>query len=154
MNHLFTRIILSAALVASTAALAFTPNELSSPVGFWKTIDDVSGQAKSVVQISESSDGQLSGRVAKLFRDPELLCTACTGSKQGKPVLGMEIMSNLKHDPKHADEWTGGEILDPKNGKTYHCLIKLSEGGQKMIVRGYFGLPLFGRSQTWIRETT
>jgi uncharacterized protein (DUF2147 family) len=54
---------------------------------------------------------------------------------------------------RDGDEWTGGEILDPENGKTYKATLKLADNGQKLLVRGYIGLPIFGRSQTWVRRT-
>jgi uncharacterized protein (DUF2147 family) len=50
------------------------------------------------------------------------------------------------------DGYSAGEILDPDEGRVYKCRIVLSEGGQKLEVRGYIGIPLFGRSQTWIRK--
>jgi uncharacterized protein (DUF2147 family) len=49
------------------------------------------------------------------------------------------------------DEWSGGEILDPEIGKTYRAKMQLVDGGRKLIVRGYIGFSLFGRSQTWLR---
>jgi uncharacterized protein (DUF2147 family) len=62
----------------------------------------------------------------------------------------MEILRHMRQD---GDEWSGGEILDPENGKTYRARMKLTDGGQKLVLRGYIGLPLLGRSQTWARRT-
>lgn len=62
----------------------------------------------------------------------------------------MQILWNMRPD---GDSWSGGEILDPESGKTYRAQMKLADGGRKLVVRGYIGLPLFGRSQTWIRRT-
>jgi uncharacterized protein (DUF2147 family) len=53
---------------------------------------------------------------------------------------------------KDGGEYTGGQILDPANGKTYKSKMSLAEGGKKLDVRGYVGAPLFGRTQTWVRE--
>ncbi len=61
----------------------------------------------------------------------------------------MTFLWGLKKD---GDQYGGGEILDPKNGKIYRAKMKLIEGGRKLEVRGYIGLSLFGRSQTWIRQ--
>jgi uncharacterized protein (DUF2147 family) len=62
----------------------------------------------------------------------------------------MTILSGLKKD--RDDVWAGGEILDPGNGKTYRCKVKLIDGGRKLEVRGFIGVSLLGRTQTWIRE--
>ena len=62
----------------------------------------------------------------------------------------MEILWGMKK--KKDDEWKGGEILDPKNGKTYSCRLRLKDDGKKLEVRGYIGFSLFGRSQMWLRE--
>jgi uncharacterized protein (DUF2147 family) len=61
----------------------------------------------------------------------------------------MTIVSGLK---KTGDEYTGGEILDPKNGKVYKSKLTVREGGKKVEVRGYVGMPMFGRSQVWLRQ--
>lgn len=123
----------------------------ASPIGVWKTIDDVTGQTKSLVQISSQNGKELSGSVVKLFKHPNKRCVACEGAKHNQPILGMEVMMNLQPSMENKLEWVGGTILDPKNGKTYHCNIRLIDRGHKLIVRGFIGLPLFGRSQTWER---
>lgn len=135
------------------AQYAFSSEKLpaTSPVGLWKTIDDVSGQAKSIVQISSQRSNELSGSVVRLFKNPEKRCDACEGEKYNQPVLGMEVITNLQPSKEDNLEWVDGTILDPKNGKTYHCNIRLTDNGHKLIVRGFIGLPLFGRSQTWER---
>ncbi|WP_308737956.1 DUF2147 domain-containing protein [Rhizobium sp. TH2] len=53
---------------------------------------------------------------------------------------------------KDGDEYTGGEILDPENGEVYSSNLHLIDGGRKLSVRGYIGVSLLGRSQTWIRQ--
>ena len=58
----------------------------------------------------------------------------------------------LRHLKRNGDEYGGGDILDPDNGKVYSCKAKLAEGGKKLVLRGYIGISLLGRSQTWIRE--
>ena len=64
-------------------------------------------------------------------------------------MQGMTILTGLKKD---GDEWTGGEILDPNNGKLYKAKVKLAEAGRKLELRGYVGIPTLGRTQTWVRE--
>jgi uncharacterized protein (DUF2147 family) len=61
----------------------------------------------------------------------------------------MVIMDGLKAS---GDAYDGGHILDPDNGKTYQCKIKLDATGNKLEVRGFIGVSLIGRSQIWVRE--
>ena len=65
------------------------------------------------------------------------------------PVIGMLFLWGLKRD---GDGWAGGHILDPKNGKTYNAKLSLQDAGNRLRVRGFIGTPLFGRSQTWLRQ--
>jgi uncharacterized protein (DUF2147 family) len=62
--------------------------------------------------------------------------------------MGLDILTGLRAD---GDEWTGGEILDPDTGKVYKAKIKLTDGGKKLVLRGFIGFSLIGRSQTWVR---
>ncbi len=113
--------------------------------GKWKTIDDETKQAKSIVEIYKKSDGKYYGKVSQLLIKPaDPNCTVCKDDRKGKPILGMEIIRGLK---KEDDEFTGGTITDPKTGKTYKCTI--TKDGDKLNVRGYIGLSLIGRTQTW-----
>lgn len=126
--------------------------ELNSPVGYWKTIDDITGKPKSIVQISKRSDNTLMGTVVRIFPkvgdDQTKLCTACKGQLHNQPIVGMTILSGLK--PKN-NQWTNGHIIDPANGKVYKCALHTLDAGKHLSIRGYIGLPLLGRSQTWER---
>ena len=140
-------LILIALGLISTLAAA---NE--NPVGLWRTIDDKSGKEKSLVRVTESN-GQLQLTIEKIFRepgeDPNPLCDKCPGEKKNKPVIGMQIGNGLKKD---SDVWSGGEILDPQNGKTYKCKVWLEDKGKKLHVRGFIGVSVLGRTQVWVRE--
>jgi uncharacterized protein (DUF2147 family) len=118
-------------------------------VGNWKTIDDVTGKAKSIVSIYEDN-GKIYGKVIKILTPGEenKVCSECEGDKKNKPIVGMVILTDLEKDD---DEWNDGEILDPNNGKTYSCYISL-EGNNKLKVRGFLGFSLLGRTQYWYRE--
>jgi uncharacterized protein (DUF2147 family) len=142
------------AIVAFLAALSLsrTASGQTTPVGLWNTISDTDGKPTAVVEIREAN-GELSGVVRALLvaADPQdSICGKCSGDRKNQPVVGMEIIRHMRQD---GDEWSGGEILDPENGKSYRATMKLSDGGQKLVIRGYVGLPLFGRSQTWVRRT-
>jgi uncharacterized protein (DUF2147 family) len=128
------------------AALA----EVLSPVGAWTTIDDETKQPKSVVRIVEK-DGVYSGRVEKIF-DPakqDSKCDECAGDdpRKGKPVIGMTILTDLKHNGESV--YAGGTILDPANGKTYNAKVTVIDGGKKLEMRG--SVLFIGRTQTWVR---
>ncbi|MBR7800897.1 DUF2147 domain-containing protein [Undibacterium fentianense] len=124
----------------------------SSPAGLWKTIDDKTGKVKSLVRIQESG-GEFQGKIEKLFRDADQdqnpKCDKCEGSNKDQPLIGLTILFNIKKD---GDEYSGGKILDPANGKLYSSKLKLIENNKKLEVRGYIGMPMFGRTQVWQRE--
>jgi uncharacterized protein (DUF2147 family) len=122
----------------------------ATPVGLWKTIDDDGKTEKSLVRITESG-GVLAGRIEKIF-DPakqDAKCDKCTDERKDKPVVGMTIIRNVRQDAEDKEVWTGGEILDPNNGKTYKTRLKPVEGGKHLQMRGYIG-PFY-RTQTWVR---
>ena len=124
-----------------------------TPIGSWRTVDDKTGKPKSIVEISDAGGGQLVGKVAQLLnpaRGPNPLCDACSGDRKDKPILGMTIMWEVKHD---GDVWDGGTILDPDNGKTYGVKLTPMENGAKLQVRGFMGFSWLGRTQVWERVT-
>ncbi|MEK6451429.1 MULTISPECIES: DUF2147 domain-containing protein [Myroides] len=119
-----------------------------SIVGKWKTIDDNTGKEKSIINIYEK-DGKYYGQVKKLLNPskPNPTCDKCEGDEKGKPIEGLVIIKGLT---KKGDEYTGGKITDPESGKQYKCTVKLN-GKDKLDVRGYVGLSLLGRTQTWVK---
>jgi len=123
-----------------------------SPIGYWKTIDDVTGKPKSIIHIWKNDKQDLVGQVIQIFpkpgEDQHKICEKCKGDLHGKPIVGMVILSGLKASEQ---QWDQGHILDPENGKTYSCSIRTAENGKKLKVHGYIGIPLFGRSQVWQR---
>ena len=139
--------IAAALILASISAQAQT-----SPAGLWKTIDDQTGKPKSLVRITESQ-GVFSGKIEKLFRAPSEeqhpKCGKCEGTNKDQPIIGMTIITGMKGED---GEYQGGQILDPGSGKVYKSKMTLIEGGKKLDVRGYVGVPMFGRTQTWLRE--
>ncbi|MEM9897449.1 MAG: DUF2147 domain-containing protein [Bacteroidota bacterium] len=118
-------------------------------IGKWKTVDDETGEIKSVVEIYERG-GKYFGKIVKLLLkpsdDPDPVCTACEGENFGKKILGMEIITNLSYK-ESTDELVKGKILDPETGSVYDCKIWLEDGNLKL--RGY--LLFFYRTQTWLR---
>ncbi len=126
----------------------FAFGQKRSVVGHWKTIDDKTGKALSIIKIYEK-DQVFYGKVVEIFdaKGKHKLCEKCPGEDKGKPFLGLVVMSGLK---KHGKEYSGGKILDPLNGDFYQCFITL-ENEDKLKVRGYIGFAIFGRTQYWYR---
>jgi len=139
-----------AAIALALVAGGVSAQGLSSPVGLWKSIDDDTKQPKSLVRIVER-DGVLTGRIEKILTDkPDAVCDKCSDERKDQPVQGMTIITGMK---RAGEQWEGGKILDPNNGKVYSSLMRLIDGGRRLEVRGFvLGMPLLGRSQTWLRE--
>jgi len=123
-----------------------------SPVGLWKTIDDHTGKPRSLARVIQV-DQEYQAKVEKIFpkpgEEPSPRCEKCEGARHDQPVTGMTIAWGLK---KQGEDYQGGEILDPENGKIYRVKMKLEDKGQKLRVRGFVGFSLLGRTQIWIRE--
>ena len=123
-----------------------------TPVGLWKNIDDETGKPKALIRITEN-EGAFQGQIEKLYREPNEdqnpKCDKCEGARKDQPIVGMVILSGLK---KEGEEFNGGEIIDPKNGKVYKAKMHLTDAGKKLSVRGYVGMPMLGRSQVWVRQ--
>jgi len=144
----------AALLISAAPALADTVSSDAalSPVGVWITVDDSTHKPKALIEITQLSDGALSGKLLTGLgpdHKPHKRCTACTDERKGKLLQGMNIIRNLT---RNGDIWENGKILDPENGKEYHARMSLTDEGQKLVVRGYIGIPLIGRSQTWLRD--
>jgi uncharacterized protein (DUF2147 family) len=144
-------VIRTCAVLLCFSALALrAADSASTPAGRWRTFDDkIAGKAKAIIVLYEEK-GLLFGRVETLV-DPDAvkICDKCSDERKGRPVTGMVVVRRMKKD---GDEYTGGDILDPKSGSVYRCKMRLVDQGRKLSVRGYLGFSLFGRSQTWVRD--
>ena len=147
-NNFTTRLLKISALMLSCF---MTPWALAnSPVGQWHTLDEKTGELKSMVVIFEQQ-GVMKGRVEKVLRkdaDPAAKCDKCSDDRKNQPVVGLEIIRGAKK-ASGKNVWEDGEILDPENGRTYALRLTPIENGAKLEVRGSFG-PI-GRTQTWVR---
>lgn len=141
---------LSACLIAFTLSSVYAQSP-DPAIGVWKTIDDKTNQPASLIKI-EQVNGVLEGTIIKTFPRPNetplVNCNLCKDDRKDKPIVGMKIMTDLKQD--QAGVWSGGKILDPKDGEVYKVKIA-TEDGKKMDVRGYIGVPLLGRTQVWYK---
>ena len=123
-----------------------------TPVGLWRTIDDKTGKDRTLVRIVETG-GVVSGKVEKRL-DPDAKaedkCDKCSDDRKGQPLQGLEILRDLKKADGQ-DRWEGGTVIDPEEGKIYKARLTPVDGGKKLELRGYIGVPMLGRTQTWIR---
>jgi len=147
-NNFTTRLLKISALMVSCFCMPFAL--ANSPVGQWHTLDEKTGELKSMVVIFEQQ-GVMKGRVEKVLRkdaDPAAKCEKCSDDRKNQPVVGLEIIRGAKK-ASGKNVWEDGEILDPENGRTYALRLTPIENGAKLEVRGSFG-PI-GRTQTWVR---
>ena len=136
-------VFLSLALMVATAVSAQVPF-----LGEWTTIDDESGEKKSVVNIYKADNGMYYGQIVTLFEDSDALCTECKGADHNQPIVGLTSIRDMQLVD---GELRGGKVLDPENGKLYYAKIYLEKGN--LILRGSLDKRgLLGRSQTWIRK--
>lgn len=126
---------------------------LHSVVGHWTTIDDKTGKPLSIVHIYKK-DGVIEAKVSKinpiLGQKPSDKCKQCKGALHNKPILGMRIIWGMKRLDE-SNVWGNGRVLDPKSGHIYRGKMTLIDHGCKLNLRGYVGIPLFGRTETWLR---
>lgn len=129
-------------------AFVTTSMNAQSVIGKWKTIDDETGDAKSIVEVFSKS-GKIYAKVVEILEpaNKNRVCTNCSGVDKNQPILGLTIIKGLTKD---GSEYNSGEILDPKNGKLYKCALSL-ESKDKLKIRGYIGFSLLGRTQYWYR---
>ena len=138
MNQLFFLILLIITGITNAQSI----------IGEWETFDDKTKEKKSIVEIYREGDTYF-GKILETFTgETNEICDQCSGDKYNQPIIGLLIIENLKED---GEEFNSGTILDPENGETYKCYLEL-ETENKLKVRGYIGVSLFGRTQYWIRK--
>ena len=145
--------LLAAVFFSQTLSAMAAQAVAASPVGVWTTIDDETGQPQSRIAITEVH-GELRGRIVESLEPmdtgiPEPRCEHCEGSQQNQPIIGLEILWGLVPD---GDAWTGGRILDPETGSVYRVDMRLKDDGRILLVHGFIGIPLLGRTQEWLRD--
>jgi uncharacterized protein (DUF2147 family) len=148
MRKLATLIALSLLPLAAPLAEAGADAGLASPVGLWQPLDR-SGKPEGLIRIFEAG-GLYYGKIepSSPGDDRNARCTRCTGKRHDQPIIGLVIMRHLK--PENG-EYVDGDILDPNTGHVYDCTLRLMDGGRRLLMRGFLGISLLGRSQIWRR---
>ena len=136
-------------VVIALTVFLFSATQLwaASPVGKWKTINENTGKAETIVEIYEQN-GQIYGRFLEMINPAEKnkVCTKCEGADNGKPIVGMVFIKGLRLD---GDEYSGGTILDPGSGKVYKGKLKIIEGGKKLKASGC--ILFLCKGQVWLK---
>ncbi len=117
-------------------------------IGQWETYDDKTNEKKAIIEVYQTNNRYFAKIVKSFIGEKNAICETCRGTKKDRPIIGLVIIENIK---KEGNEFIGGTILDPENGKTYKCYLQLVKSNT-LKVRGYLGFSLFGRTQYWIRK--
>ena len=142
---------LAVALLAMTSVAGARAQQLSeklqSAVGHWQ-VENSDGSPGGKVD-TYLTDGKLFGRVTEVRpgRTPKDVCDKCSGEYKNQLILGMVIMRNFHPE---GDDWVDGAVVDPENGKEYKGKM-WAVGKNSLKMRGYVGISLLGRTETWTR---
>ena len=143
------------AIVGFSIACASLTTFAASIEGYWKSIDDRTGEQLSIVEIRKGADGRYHGKIAYRYPVPGgaalINCTKCPPPYTNQPILGLEIFSGFKEDPDKRNAYVDGKVLEPKSGKIYKGKATVTADGKRLRLRGYVGVSALGRTQVWIR---
>ncbi len=143
--------ILTWGVLALSLLVSSTSWSQDPALGAWHTLDEDTGEVKSLVILSLAQDGTMHGKISQVLQkhDGNGLCGACEGEHKNQPIEGMTFIWGAKNTA--LGEWQEGQLLDPESGKVYNSHITIGDDPHELEVRGYVGIAMFGRSQTWQR---
>jgi uncharacterized protein (DUF2147 family) len=145
------RLRLALLALCACVAVAVTAAPQATPSGRWKVVSDVTNKPVAIMKVFEQ-DGEYRAMIEKILdKAPDeapSLCERCPGALKGQPIEGLVIMHGLK---ARGEGYGGGRILDPDSGNYYRVKMSLGTDGETLRVRGYLGVSLLGRTQTWYR---
>ena len=127
----------------------------ASMEGYWKSIEERTGQQLSIIEIRKGEDNSYHGTI--VYRYPTLSgnvlknCEKCPAPYTGKPILGLEILSGFREDPHKENAYIDGRVLESTSGRVYKGKANVSADGKRLRMRGYMGISALGRTVVWIR---
>ena len=122
--------------------------------GTWQQIDDKTGSPKAIIEIRKDANDIYTGKIVKVTPrpgyTPQKTCNKCPAPYTNQPILGMDVLTGLKH-VEGTNNYEKGRVIDPLAGKIYDAKVRLNTNGKRLTLRGYIGISALGRSQTWLR---
>ena len=143
------------AIVGFSIACASLTTFAASIEGYWKSIEERTGEQLSIVEIRKGNDGRYHGKIVYRYPNSHGIaltnCTKCPAPYTNKPILGLEILSGFREDPNKPDSYIDGRVLEPTSGRIYKGKAVVSGEGKRLRMRGYMGVSALGRTVVWIR---
>ena len=154
MKKIFQTLIVSSTLMMS----AMTAFAASPIVGYWKSIDDRTGEPLSLIEIKQEKDGTYSGTIIHRYPNQSghtlTHCTKCPEPFKDKPLVGLKILTGFQELAKKPGYYVNGKVVDAKSGGVYKGKANVSKNGRRLHMRGYVGISLLGRSNVWVRSSS
>ena len=143
------------AIVGFSIACASLTTFAASIEGYWKSIEERTGEQLSIVEIRKGNDGRYHGKIVYRYPNSHGIaltnCTKCPAPNTNKPILGLEILSGFREDPNKPDSYIDGRVLEPTSGRIYKGKAVVSGEGKRLRMRGYMGVSALGCTVVWLR---
>ena len=147
--------VLIKGIVGFSIACASLTTFAASIEGYWKSIEERTGEQLSIVEIRKGNDGRYHGKIVYRYPNSHGIaltnCTKCPAPNTNKPILGLEILSGFREDPVKADAYIDGQVLEPTSGRIYKGKAVVTGEGKRLRMRGYMGVSALGRTVVWLR---
>lgn len=144
-------VLMSLCVMLFSSVFAGKTASQSWVTGYWQTIDTKTNKPSSIIWV-RAVNHVYEGSIVKIYKEdhhlPTDICTHCTGNQKNKPMLGLTIIKAMRCS---AYACTDGRVLDPRDGSLYHASMALIDNGNRLKLRGYIGIPLFGKTVVWNR---